>query len=300
MSDDNKFSFRPRARIMRTLGNELISNDQVAVIELVKNSFDADATKVLIKFIEPLEVSKGAIEIIDNGSGMSLDILKKAWMEPATPTKKLATKSKKLQRRVLGEKGIGRFASMRLSKELELFSKIENSQLQVYGFFDWSQFDDPEKYLDEVKIFSEERAIDNQGLLEALSNLNWGDDSLNLKENEASGTYLKLHKLSHLWGEEELSNLFRGLSRLISPFFDDKKFRIKFDTPDKYSQFNDFVSSPPIVQHPHYKINGVIDNNGKCYLKISLEVNGQETEVKGGFLRTTNSKLQLEEMKQIH
>ena len=292
MSDDNKFSFRPRARIMRTLGNELISNDQVAVIELVKNSFDADATKVLIKFIEPLEVSKGAIEIIDNGSGMSLDILKKAWMEPATPTKKLATKSKKLQRRVLGEKGIGRFASMRLSKELELFSKIENSQLQVYGFFDWSQFDDPEKYLDEVKIFSEERAVDTKGLLEALSNLNWGDDSLNLKENEASGTYLKLHKLSHLWGEEELSNLFRGLSRLISPFFDDKKFRIKLDTPDKYSQFNDFVSSPPIVQHPHYKINGTIDNRGKCDLKISLEVNGQETEVKGGFLRTTSSKLQ--------
>ena len=292
MSDNSKFSFRPRARIMRTLGNELISNDQVAVIELVKNSFDADATKILIKFVEPLEVNKGAIEIIDNGSGMSLDILKKAWMEPATPTKKIATKSKKFERRVLGEKGIGRFASMRLSKELELFSKIENSNLQVYGFFDWSQFDDPEKYLDEVTIFSEERSVDEQGLLEALSNLNWDDDLLIPQKNEASGTYLKLQKLSHLWGEEQLSNLFRGLSRLISPFFNDNKFKIKLETPDKYSQFNEFVSSPPIVKHPHYTINGTIDDQGKCDLKISLQVNGQETELKGGFLRATNSKLQ--------
>ncbi len=82
-----KNTFRPRARILHTLGDELISSETVAVLELVKNSYDADATRVLIRFGEPLEKGKGSIEILDNGSGMSIDTLQSVWLEPATPTK---------------------------------------------------------------------------------------------------------------------------------------------------------------------------------------------------------------------
>ncbi len=75
---------RPRARILRTLGDELISSETVAVIELVKNAYDADATRVLVRFHEPLQIGKGKIEIIDNGNGMSLKTIENTWMEPAT------------------------------------------------------------------------------------------------------------------------------------------------------------------------------------------------------------------------
>ena len=77
-SDSNEFAFRPRARIMRILGRELISSETVALIELVKNAFDADATKVMIRFTGPLEEGKGSIEIIDNGHGMSMETVKTA------------------------------------------------------------------------------------------------------------------------------------------------------------------------------------------------------------------------------
>ena len=115
------FSFRPRARIMRTLGQELISSETVAIIELVKNAYDADATKVLIRFVDSLEKGQGAIEIIDNGHGMSMETVKFAWMEPATNSKRTRRKSETLHRNLLGEKGIGRFACSRLASDAIAF-----------------------------------------------------------------------------------------------------------------------------------------------------------------------------------
>src|ERR1700722_14746865 len=111
---------RPRARLLRTLGEELISNEVVAVIESVKNSYDADATRVLIRFVGPLEPEKGYIEVIDNGHGMDLKTVQSVWMEPATASKRDRPRSEKFKRRHLGEKGIGRFASSRLAHELEV------------------------------------------------------------------------------------------------------------------------------------------------------------------------------------
>ena len=125
----NQFVFRPRARIMRTLGQELISSETVALIELVKNAYDADATRVLIRFSGILEKGQGYIEVIDNGHGMSMDIIEKAWMEPATNSKRTRTRSEVFGRRLLGEKGVGRFAASRLASDLELITKLStNSQ----------------------------------------------------------------------------------------------------------------------------------------------------------------------------
>src|SRR5471030_2506360 len=101
---------------MRTLGEELISSDSVALIELVKNAYDADASEVYIKFTAPLDIGFGEIEVVDNGKGMSLDVVRQAWMEPATPSKVKESKTTS-GRRVLGEKGIGRFATSRLRSE---------------------------------------------------------------------------------------------------------------------------------------------------------------------------------------
>src|SRR4051794_1854549 len=75
-------ALRPRARIMRTLGDELISSEVVAVVELVKNAYDADATRVLVRFREPLEPGTGGIDVIDDGHGMSLETVRHAWLEP--------------------------------------------------------------------------------------------------------------------------------------------------------------------------------------------------------------------------
>ena len=88
-------NLKPKARIIRTIGDELISNEVVAIIELIKNSYDADATKVTITFEGSLKRGEGNIIIEDDGTGMSLNTIQKAWMEPATSFKKVKTKSGK-------------------------------------------------------------------------------------------------------------------------------------------------------------------------------------------------------------
>jgi hypothetical protein len=116
-AETESLSLRPRARILKTLGEELISSDAVAVIELVKNAYDANATGVLVRFfgeVDPktstLRKGTGGLEVIDNGHGMSMEVVRTAWMEPATDLKKKEKYSEGSGRRVLGEKGIGRFA----------------------------------------------------------------------------------------------------------------------------------------------------------------------------------------------
>src|SRR3954453_23381727 len=89
-TDPSRATLRPRARIMRTLGDELISSEVVAVIELVKNAYDADATRVLVRFHEPLDPGGGGIDVIDDGHGMSLETVRSAWLEPATPFRRRA------------------------------------------------------------------------------------------------------------------------------------------------------------------------------------------------------------------
>jgi DNA mismatch repair ATPase MutL len=81
-------ALRPRARILRTLGEELISSEIVAILELVKNSYDADARQILVRFVDRLDQGHGTLEIADDGHGMDMETVRGAWMEPATDAKK--------------------------------------------------------------------------------------------------------------------------------------------------------------------------------------------------------------------
>src|SRR6266480_5830724 len=126
-------ALRPRARILRTLGEELISSETVAILELVKNAYDADARLVLVQFVESLDKGQGRIDLIDDGHGMDLSTVQSAWMEPATDIKKKARYSKFLKRRLLGEKGVGRFASARLAQELELVTRPPGKENEIYA-----------------------------------------------------------------------------------------------------------------------------------------------------------------------
>ena len=134
-NDSGAATLRPRARIMRTLGDELISSEMVAVIELVKNAYDADATRVLVRLREPLEKEEGGIDVVDDGHGMTIDTVLGAYLEPATSYRKDHVRSEELGRAVTGEKGIGRFAVSRLANELELVSRRPGEPTEAKGAF---------------------------------------------------------------------------------------------------------------------------------------------------------------------
>jgi hypothetical protein len=288
--------------LLRTLGEELISNEVVAVIELVKNAYDADATHVLIRFTGPLEPGKGRIEVIDNGHGMELSTVQSVWMEPATPSKRgKLRRTVKFKRRFLGEKGIGRFASSRLADELEVISRKQGTAKEVYGIFDWRQFDDEKKYLDEILILWEERApveIKAGGAIDLL----WvSEGELPTPKARESGTILRMTSLKQKWEVQHFEDLRRALARLVSPKLAKKKeedkdpgFEVELALPPEFSQFSSKVEPPPILKLPHYVVNGSVNADGSFSISYKVLAEGIDKQLKGQFVRLKNAKGQFE------
>ena len=129
----HSFKIRPYARLLTMLGEQLITNEQIALAELIKNAYDADADWVKISF-ENFETVKDQDEfkltpqskiiIEDNGCGMDLNTIEHSWMNPATPNKKSkdneVRKTPKKKRIIQGEKGIGRFAILKLGRDIKI------------------------------------------------------------------------------------------------------------------------------------------------------------------------------------
>ncbi|MFT7043829.1 MAG: nitrogen-specific signal transduction histidine kinase [Candidatus Azotimanducaceae bacterium] len=276
---NNSFSLRPKARILKTLGEELISSETVALIELIKNSYDADAINVLVEFNGEITKGKGSIIVSDDGHGMKLKVVQESWMTIATSNKKNQTSSLSGRRRVLGEKGIGRFASSRISSELELSSRTTSSEKETYTLFDWTQFEDDNLYLDEVLFLTEERIPEDIVANSSIRNL---PTSIT---NEICGTSLKMNYLKHTWGNKDFKELERGLSRLISPFSPVKDFNIYLKKGDQGNLSLTRIEAPEIIKYPHYIVKGRISSDGQYEYEISVKALGKKTRKSGFFVR---------------
>lgn len=140
-----KSFFEPTGRLIMSIGKDLIKDPQAAIVELVKNSYDADASYVKITFKKAEQL---VITIEDDGHGMSSNIVTGAWMVPSTDyklKKQVSPKGRKYQ----GRKGLGRYAVSILGNKLELIT-ICNGE-KTTATFDWDDFDS-EKKLSEIPI----------------------------------------------------------------------------------------------------------------------------------------------------
>ncbi len=277
-------ALRPRARILRTFGDELISSETVALIELVKNAYDADATRVLIRFGSPLKIGHGKIEVIDNGNGMSLETIRNTWMEPATLIKRHNIRSEQRGRRVLGEKGIGRFATSKLTDILEVVTRRINTDQEVWVLFDWKQFDNEEKYLDQIEarwFITKPKEVCPGGTVEDL----WQQDRQPDNQKLSHGTILRMKELRTAWDENLFVNLRKSLSRLISPFFKqsqnglNEQFRIFLELPEPFESLSGEVEPPELLMSPHYTLRGSVAQDGSSDLTIKLPERDSEEEV---------------------
>jgi HSP90 family molecular chaperone len=117
-------------RVFAALGPDLITNDVVAIIELVKNSYDALATRVDVRIREDGKTGQLVIEVEDNGTGMTRKEIVGVWAVVATPHRQLSPVSTKAnrKRRVSGEKGLGRLSTARLGNSVELLTKAEKDR----------------------------------------------------------------------------------------------------------------------------------------------------------------------------
>ena len=209
-------SFRPHARLLTMLGEQLIKNECIALVELIKNAYDADADRVEVRFekfnenMTPNENSR--IVVRDDGSGMTVDTLRNDWMNPATPTKHLA----KLDARgttlgkgriMQGEKGIGRFAVLKLGREIKIATRQNAADLESVLTWDFSRFDDDfvHEHGNRRKIFLDQiRVSISQSEPDALAAI-------------AHGTVIDIRNLKGRWGRPTIARLCRDVLALTNP-----------------------------------------------------------------------------------
>ncbi|WP_066712035.1 ATP-binding protein [Clostridium sp. Marseille-P299] len=214
---DNRVYFKPRARLMLELGEQLIKNESVAILELIKNSYDAFARNVKVELSNLEDLNAGKIIILDDGIGMTKDIVVNHWMEPATLNKKKLVdaagnskiKYKDMVRIPLGEKGIGRFGAHKLGNHICLITRSENSS-EVFLEVNWNEFDN-EKYLDEIEVNVYER------------------EPVVFTDNK-TGTRLEITNIKHRWTRGEFRNVYKSIMALNSPFKSDDSFTVVVNT----------------------------------------------------------------------
>ena len=162
------------------------------------------------------------------------------------------------------------------------------SQTEVYALFDWSQFDDDEKYLDEVLILAEEREpVEVTAERPRPFVVDSSDDDL--PRDGSHGTVLRMNRLKRTWGGKEIDDLRRGLSRLISPFDTERGFRIFLQLPDESAGDAQEVEPPTIVKYPHYSIGGNVQADGRFTLSIEVHSTGA-SETRSGWFGRSNTK----------
>ena len=228
--------FRVSAGLKNLIGRELITDDFVAVFELVKNSFDAHATSVRLLF-EP-----DRIAIADNGKGMSREAVLDRWLFVAYSAKRDGTEDDDYRHRLsarrrpfAGDKGIGRFSCDSLGSHLTLRSRAASHPVQIVTL-DWANYEqDPKQEFREIPVQLTE-AVDFSGAALAPE----GD----------SGTVLEITGLHHQWSREKLRRLRRGLEKLVNPFdSENPDFSIRVivpsqQEPDSLEKGNDQINGP--------------------------------------------------------
>lgn len=285
--------FEPYARLMNILGDQLITDRKVAVVEIVKNSYDADAESVKVKFFNLDNFGKNYlpvneqpyIEIEDDGDGMTLEIIKKVWLRPATPNKitkkKLKENLTNKGRIIQGEKGIGRFAIHKLGEKIELYTKSsENDEVKLE--MDFTDFDP-----DKADLFT---PVDDYKLLNKVFN-NWYVNSPPEVITKQKGTVIRIFNLRERWKIEDLEDLYKSVQRLIPPTDDNaKKLGINFQQDfgiDLYNNGELFVAEnittfKDVIERAQYTMIGEVDNEG------FLEFNYKSQSPVRSFSKTVN------------
>jgi signal transduction histidine kinase len=224
---------------------------------------------------------------------MSLDVIESTWMEPATPTKKRHTKSESLRRRVLGEKGIGRFAASRLASSLEVVTRRREMVREVRVQFNWDLFDREDAYLDQVEVPWSESApgeICPGGTIEDL----WPDAAKPEASELTHGTILRMKGLRTSWGKDQFTSLRIALSRLVSPLLQGdwrtqgSEFQIRLELPPMFAPLCGEITPPDVLNRPHYSVRGDIKETGACALTFMIRGHEEQEQKTDRFVLSGN------------
>lgn len=220
--------FKPYARLLTMLGDQLIRNEQVALSELIKNSYDADASWVKVTFEGFNRDFKAGPEakiiVEDDGHGMSADVIENHWVNPATPMKLLGKKGDKqktaLGRIIQGEKGIGRFALLKLGRDITMITRPVDSPTENIVELKLAQFDEnflqgeQAMFLDEIEL---QFGVRTPATAIVESKIDLGGRQAIRRPH---GTRIEISPPGGAWTRGKVEKVFEDLSRLQSIFIE--------------------------------------------------------------------------------
>jgi signal transduction histidine kinase len=258
---DEDLKFSVDSQLLGELGERLVTRNYIALSELIKNAYDADAKNLTIRFISAKKglekTGKGEIQLIDDGHGMTFEEIKNFWMRVATPMKLRDPTSLRFGRRKTGNKGIGRFACRRLAKKLTIESTAKISKSKEFEFtkvvFDWGEFK-AGTTLTEIPCKYETRKI----------------------ENGKPGTILKLTALTEHWSDNEFILLRRQVLTLSilgatrrKGFEEDPGFNVKLDAPEFPEGEGDLAEQ--VMEAGWGTLQGQIMPSGEVHLSLNAK-----------------------------
>ena len=256
-------NFKVSSELKSILGRDLIVNDYIAILELVKNSYDAYATLVEISFEDD------SIVISDNGKGMSLTDIKEKWLFVGFSAKRDGTEDDKrasfrnnINRNYAGAKGIGRLSCDRLSRELTMTTRYIDSLVAEQLGIEWILFDKDQRQEMETISIPHETLIDND---------------IKFAGGSSHGTTLVLSKLYEEWNREKILSLRKFLEKMINPFqssSDEFHIVVKAESELVEDLRND----------DYLRVNGEIRNS--ISETLNIKTTKIESEISNGMIHT--------------
>ena len=260
-ADNSKMRFSVEASHINRLGLELVAKRETALSELIKNAYDADATSVQVELKDYEDVG-GSMKIIDDGSGMSRDVIKSAWMTLSTSSKADSSESPLFRRPRAGRKGIGRFATQRLGETLTLETGVRGESVGHRVRFDWdTEFVQGKKLSD---IWTEIEQIP--------------------KDPDAHGTTLFIGSLRDKWTEASLKTVWKSILFLQPPFpvrktsrtpvrnNQDPGFKVGLNGSSSEGESLSVSIEENLLQYALARIEGKIDGRGIATFSFKSDV----------------------------
>ncbi|MGJ0511180.1 ATP-binding protein [Methylocystis sp.] len=275
-----KLHFDVSVGLKRVLGRELITDDEVAIFEMVKNSFDAGASDVQLYF------DSERIIVADNGSGMTYDDLTSKWLFVAYSAKRQKNLNADYRDKaagrghLAGSKGVGRFSSDRLGNEIVVQTRAKEDRSTIHKLvIDWSDFDDDDrKHFETIPVSYE--PIPQFDLPKELSAF---------AAKMRHGTAIEIRDLRHEWTREALQSLKAALAKLINPFGSTTdRFSIQITAPaelkeDKRRQ--EQAKKAGLELSARDTINGVVGNF--IFSELQEKTTFIEVSIKDGKIEST-------------
>ena len=252
--------FKTNVQIKSIIGKDLINDDNIAILELVKNAFDADAKRVDITFSnlknnddkeekknEPYTDKTSRLIIRDDGVGMNLTDIDEKWLNIAYSEKK--SNSKQYDRMMAGAKGVGRFSCDRLGQFLNLYTRKKGKECFLLKI-DWRKFeiDDKKKEIQSIDI---EYEVLNDIELEK-KGISSFEQGVILEIIQLRSNWVRLE--DNKWNTDKLAGLKKYLEKLINPnqAFEKNDFGI-------YLNADEFVNENE-SKNPNERFIGKVEN----------------------------------------